>query len=122
MRACAAPTPGREQTWIDENIISAYTALHELGFAHSVEVWREERLVGGLYGITICGLFAGESMFSLERDTSKVALAHLVAHLRQQTFTLLDTQFMTEHLRRFGAVEIPRQEYHRRLRIRSDLM
>ena len=115
MEACAAPAPGREQTWIDDNIISAYTALHELGFAHSVEVWQAGNLVGGLYGVSICGLFAGESMFSLKPEASKVALVNLVKHLNKQGFTLLDTQFMTEHLRRFGAIEIPRSEYHRRL-------
>lgn len=109
--ACAAPYPGRKETWINGEIASAYERLFDLGFAHSVEVWHDGFLVGGLYGVAINGLFAGESMFSRVRDTSKVALVHLVAHLRQQGFLLLDIQFLTEHLERFGAVEIARREY-----------
>lgn len=101
--------------WITPPIIRGYTWLHRRGFAHSVETWRDGRLVGGLYGVAVRGLFAGESMFSLEPDASKVALVHLVAHLRERHFTLLDTQFMTEHLRRLGAVEISRAEYQERL-------
>jgi leucyl/phenylalanyl-tRNA--protein transferase len=115
MEACAAPGPGRQQTWINEELITAYSELHELGFAHSVECWRNGRLVGGLYGVAIQGLFAGESMFSRERDSSKIALVYLVNRLRQQQFVLLDTQFMTEHLRRFGAVEISATDYQTRL-------
>ena len=115
MRACAAPAPGREDTWISDDIISAYEELAQLGFAHSMEIWRGSHLVGGLYGVTVNGLFAGESMFARERDTSKIALVHLVAHLRRQGFLLLDIQFMTEHLHRFGAVEITRQEYKQAL-------
>lgn len=115
MTACAHPAPGREKTWISAEFISAYAQLHRLGYAHSVETWLDGRLVGGLYGVAIRGLFAGESMFSQERDASKVALAHLVWHLRRRGFVLLDTQFMTEHLRRFGAVEISRQAYRRQL-------
>lgn len=115
MRACAAPAPGRESTWISEEFIEVYTRLHHLGFAHSVESWQNGELVGGLYGVSVCGLFAGESMFSRARDASKVALVHLVEHLNAQNFVLLDTQFMTEHLRQFGAIEIPRAEYHLRL-------
>ncbi|RME45276.1 MAG: leucyl/phenylalanyl-tRNA--protein transferase [Caldilineae bacterium] len=115
IRACAEPSPGREQTWISEEIIAAYTQLHRLGYAHSVESWREGKLVGGLYGVALRGLFAGESMFSRQRDASKVALVHLVERLRAGGFQLLDVQFMTEHLRRFGAVEIPRWLYKRRL-------
>ncbi len=111
MEACAAAGPGREETWISDEILQAYTRLHRLGFAHSVEVWQEERLVGGLYGVAIQGLFAGESMFSQVRDSSKVALVYLVDHLQQQQFRLLDIQFMTEHLRRFGAVEISASAY-----------
>jgi leucyl/phenylalanyl-tRNA--protein transferase len=111
IRACAKPSLGREETWINEAIIEAYEQLHRLGFAHSVEVWRDDLLVGGLYGLTLNGLFAGESMFSRERDASKVALVHLVAHLRRQGFVLLDVQFMTEHLERFGAIEITRDAY-----------
>ncbi len=115
MRACAQPSAQREETWINEELIYAYTRLHELGFAHSVEVWQDGRLVGGLYGVAIRGLFAGESMFSVQRDSSKVALVHLVQRLRQRRFQLLDTQFMTEHLRQFGAIEIPADNYKIRL-------
>jgi leucyl/phenylalanyl-tRNA--protein transferase len=89
--------------------------LHSLGFAHSVETWIEGKLAGGLYGVSLAGLFAGESMFSRVTDGSKVALVYLVEHLRRQEFLLLDVQFMTEHLRRFGATEIPRRQYRRRL-------
>jgi leucyl/phenylalanyl-tRNA--protein transferase len=115
MEACAAPDAGREETWINKNLVQAYTRLHRLGFAHSVEVWQADELVGGLYGVAIGGFFAGESMFSHVRDSSKVALAYLVEHLNQRQFLLLDTQFMTEHLRRFGAVEISAAEYKMRL-------
>lgn len=115
MEACAAPAPGREETWISPDIIQAYTRLHRLGFAHSVEAWQEGELVGGLYGVAVGGLFAGESMFSLVRDSSKVALAFLIAHLNERNFCLLDTQFMTEHLRGFGAIEISADEYKMRL-------
>lgn len=115
MEACAAPDAGREETWINKNLVQAYTRLHRLGFAHSVEAWQADELVGGLYGVAIGGFFAGESMFSHVCDSSKVALAYLVAHLNRRRFQLLDTQFMTEHLRRFGAVEIPADEYKSRL-------
>lgn len=115
MEACAAPGVGREETWISEDLIQAYTRLHRLGFAHSVEAWRDGELVGGLYGVAIGGFFAGESMFSRERDSSKVALAFLVAHLNERKFSLLDTQFMTEHLRHFGAIEIPAAAYKLKL-------
>ena len=111
IKACAAPAPGREETWISEEIIQAYTRLHELGFAHCVEAWQNNELVGGLYGVAIGGLFAGESMFSHVSDSSKVALAFLVAHLNERGFQLLDTQFMTEHLRSLGAIEIPSVVY-----------
>jgi leucyl/phenylalanyl-tRNA---protein transferase len=116
IRACAAPASGRGQTWISAEIIRAYTQLHQLGFAHSVEAWRNGRLVGGLYGVAIGGLFAGESMFYYERDASKVALVHLVRALRQGGFRLLDVQYMTDHLAQFGAIEIPRIVYKARLR------
>ncbi len=109
--ACAAPAPGREQTWINEEILAAYTHLHRLGFAHSVETWRDGELVGGLYGVSVRGLFAGESMFSRRRDASKVALYHLVLHLRERGFRLLDVQSQTPHLARLGAIEISRQRY-----------
>ncbi|MCB8983572.1 MAG: leucyl/phenylalanyl-tRNA--protein transferase [Ardenticatenaceae bacterium] len=115
IHACAASKPGRESTWISDEIIDAYTLLHRLGYAHSVETWRDGRLVGGLYGVALQGLFAGESMFSDETDASKVALVHLVNHLRARHFQLLDVQYMTAHLRRFGAVEIPAESYRQRL-------
>jgi leucyl/phenylalanyl-tRNA--protein transferase len=113
--ACAEPAPEREQTWISSEFIKAYAELHELGFAHSVETWIDNKLAGGLYGVTLGGLFAGESMFSWRTDTSKIALVHLVERLRQGGFCLLDVQFMTPHLKRFGAVEILRVEYKIRL-------
>lgn len=115
MQGCAAPTPDRPETWINPEIERLFSALHLMGYAHSVECWREDRLVGGLYGVALGGAFFGESMFSTVRDASKVALVHLVARLRLGGFRLLDTQFVTEHLARFGAVEIPRAEYRRRL-------
>lgn len=115
MEACAAPAPGREQTWISEAMIDAYCRLHRLGYAHSVEAWRGEELVGGLYGVTLNGLFAGESMFSRERDASKVALVYLVRRLQRRRFLLLDIQFLTDHLAQFGAVQISRIAYRRRL-------
>jgi leucyl/phenylalanyl-tRNA--protein transferase len=115
MRGCARPAPGREDTWISEEIVAAYTRLHELGFAHSVEVWQGGELAGGLYGVAINSFFAGESMFSRVTDASKVALVHLVERMQQRGFLLLDVQFMTEHLRRFGAVEISRRQYRQRL-------
>lgn len=114
MRACAE-RPG-EGTWISDEIIDAYTALHRLGIAHSVEARREGRLVGGLYGVHLGGAFFGESMFHRETDASKVALAALVDRLRRHGFVLLDTQWVTPHLEQFGAVEIPRAEYLRRLK------
>ena len=109
---CAAPAPGRRSTWINHLIREAYTRLHERGHAHSVECWRDGELVGGLYGVSLGAAFFGESMFSRRRDASKVALVHLVARLKAGGFRLLDTQFVTEHLCRFGAVEVPRYEYH----------
>lgn len=117
MRACAAPGPGRETSWISAELVAAYTELHRLGHAHSVECWRVGRMVGGLYGVALRGLFAGESMFHLERDASKVALVHLVERLRRGGFALLDSQYVVgEHMLQFGTVEISRAEYHRRLR------
>jgi leucyl/phenylalanyl-tRNA--protein transferase len=113
--ACAKPAPNRETTWISPEIIEAYCELNELGFAHSVETWINEKLAGGLYGVTLGGLFAGESMFSRATDSSKIALVYLIERLRQAGFCLLDVQFMTDHLRRFGAIEIPRREYRTRL-------
>ena len=111
MRACAAPAKGREQSWINAEILRLYAGLHAGGHAHSVECWRDGVLAGGLYGVSLGAAFFGESMFSHERDASKVALAHLVAGLNRGGFVLLDTQFLTRHLATFGAVEIPREQY-----------
>lgn len=121
MRACAAPAPDREETWISEEIVSAYTDLHRLGAGHSVECWREGTFAGGLYGVALGGAFFGESMVTRERDASKVALVHLVERLRAGGFVLLDTQMSTPHLERFGVVEIPREEYERRLALALDV-
>ncbi|WP_412062558.1 leucyl/phenylalanyl-tRNA--protein transferase [Rubrivirga sp. IMCC45206] len=115
VRACAAPAPGREDTWISDEVVEAYVALHRAGFAHSVECWREGRFAGGLYGVALRGAFFGESMVSRERDASKVALVALVERLRAGGFELLDTQMSTPHLARFGVVEIPRGVFERRL-------
>lgn len=101
--------------WINDEIIDSYTALHDVGFAHSVEAWREETLVGGLYGVALKGAFFGESMFHRVADASKVALVALVERLRSRGYTLLDTQWVTPHLEQFGAVEIPRRRYLRML-------
>jgi leucyl/phenylalanyl-tRNA--protein transferase len=108
---CAAPQPGRDDTWINKRIRDLYVGLHELGHAHSVEAWQDGDLVGGLYGVSLGRAFFGESMFHRARDASKVALVHLVARLIAGGFELLDTQYVTEHLRSFGAVEIPRRRY-----------
>jgi leucyl/phenylalanyl-tRNA--protein transferase len=108
---CAAPAPGREDTWINRRIRDLYIALHDMGHCHSVEVWSDDDLVGGLYGVSLGGAFFGESMFHRVRDASKVALVHLVARLIAGGFTLLDTQFVTEHLSSLGAVEVPRARY-----------
>jgi leucyl/phenylalanyl-tRNA--protein transferase len=115
IQACAEPTPTRKQTWINAEIKLGYERLHQAGFAHSVEVWLEEEMVGGLYGVAIRGLFAGESMFNTAPEASKVALVSLVNRLQERGYRLLDIQFMTEHLRQFGAIEISRAEYKRRL-------
>lgn len=115
MQACAAPDDGREDTWISQEIITAYTNLHNLRFAHSVETWFEGKLVGGLYGVALRGLFAGESMFSRESNASKAALVFLVNRLRERGFLLLDVQFLTDHLRRLGAVELSQAVYKQRL-------
>lgn len=108
---CAAPQPGRDDTWINKRIRDLYLGLFELGHCHSVEVWQDDDLVGGLYGVSLGRAFFGESMFHRARDASKVALVHLVARLIAGGFELLDTQYVTEHLRSFGAVEIPRRRY-----------
>ncbi len=108
MLACA----DREETWIDEAILESYCALHEAGHAHSVECWDAEGLQGGLYGVSLPGVFFGESMFSRKTDASKIALVALVARLREKHFALLDTQWMTDHLSQFGGYELKRKEYH----------
>ncbi len=114
IRGCAH-RPG-DGVWITPDMIDAYTRLHELGHAHSVEVWHDGELAGGIYGVTVGGLFAGESMFTRIRDASKVALVHLMERLRQRGFQLFDVQFLNDHTARLGAIEIPRREYLRRLR------
>jgi leucyl/phenylalanyl-tRNA--protein transferase len=122
MRGCAASAAGRESTWITPEFIEAYTRLHEAGHAHSVECWREGRLAGGVYGVTVGGLFAGESMFHRESNASKVALFHLIAHLRKQKFTLFDIQMPTPVTRQLGAVLISRKEYLTRLALAAKLV
>mgnify|MGYP001375900989 CR=1 FL=1 len=112
MRACAASVPGRRTTWINDTILELYGSLHRLGHAHSVEAWRDGRLVGGLYGVSLRRAFFGESMFSRETDSSKICLVHLVERLRARGYTLLDTQFTTEHLKTFGAIDVPRDDYN----------
>ena len=115
IRACAEPTPERRDTWISPEIVRLYKALDAMGRVHTVECWQAGELVGGLYGVAIGGAFFGESMFSRVRDASKVALVHLVARLVHGGFQLLDTQFTTEHLQGFGAIEIPRSRYRQLL-------
>lgn len=117
IEACAVPRPNRARTWLNDELIDLYVNLHALGYAHSVETWVDDRLVGGLYGVSLGAAFFGESMFSDERDASKLALAGLVERLRAGGYSLLDTQFVTEHLRRFGAIEISRGDYQRQLRL-----
>ncbi len=109
--ACAEKRAERTSTWINAPIREAYVALHHMDHAHSVEAWRGGRLVGGLYGVSLGRVFFGESMFSKETDASKICLVHLVERLNQRGFALLDTQFTTEHLKRFGAVDVPRAKY-----------
>jgi len=112
MRACAATSTDRDDTWINQTIEDLYCDLHSRGFTHSVECWKEGKLVGGLYGVALAGGFFGESMFHNETGASKIALVHLVARLIVGGFTLLDTQFGTDHLAQFGVIEIPRERYH----------
>ena len=109
---CAGSRPGRRSTWINARIRGLYRELFDLGHCHTVEVWHGEKLVGGLYGVALGGAFFGESMFSVERDVSKIALVHLAARLIAGGFTLLDTQFVTDHLRQFGTVEVERDAFH----------
>ena len=117
MDGCAEPQPGRQRTWINERIRTLYRKLYERRHCHSVEVYLDDELVGGLYGVALGRAFFGESMFHRTRDASKVALVHLVARLRAGGFTLLDTQFVTDHLKTFGAIEVPRRQYHKLLGI-----
>jgi len=112
---CAAPQPGRTRTWINGRIRNLYLGLYGIGHCHTVEVYDRDALVGGLYGVTLGRTFFGESMFHCARDASKVALVHLVARLRAGGFRLLDTQFITDHLKTFGALELPRKQYHKLL-------
>ena len=116
MEGCAAPQTDRWQTWINDQILDTYAELHEMGFAHSVEAWMDGALVGGLYGVSIGGAFFGESMFSVVTDASKVCLVHLAARLAVGGYVLHDTQFTTDHLRRFGAEDVPARDYARRLK------
>lgn len=115
IEGCAASRPGRRSTWINDRIRSLYRDLFNLGHCHTVEVWNGDKLVGGLYGVALNGAFFGESMFSYERDASKIALVYLAARLAHGGFKLLDTQFVTDHLRQFGTVELGREEFHRLL-------
>jgi leucyl/phenylalanyl-tRNA--protein transferase len=117
MRSCAATRPGEIGTWISEEFVTAYGALHRGGFAHSVEAWRGSELAGGLYGVSIGAAFMGESMFSAQSNASKVCLVALVERLRERGFQLHDTQFLTPHLRSLGASLISRAAYERRLHI-----
>lgn len=112
---CAAPGAGRARTWINQRIRTLYGKLHKIGHCHSVEAYEDGELAGGLYGVRLGRVFFGESMFHRTRDASKVALVHLVARLRAGGFTLLDTQFVTDHLKTFGAIEVPRAKYHKLL-------
>ena len=113
--ACAEQTNGRPSTWINKTIRSLYSTLNHIGHAHSVEAWEGGKLVGGLYGVSLGSAFFGESMFSRRTDASKICLVHLVERLKQRGFTLLDTQFTTEHLRTFGAIDVPKDEYAKML-------
>lgn len=116
MRHCAAPRKHEAETWISEGLITSYTELHEMGYAHSVECYLDGRLAGGLYGVAIGAAFFGESMFHLVNNASKVAFHYLIGILRAENYRLLDTQFMNDNVKRYGAVEIPREEYLKRLR------
>ncbi|ANP85332.1 leucyl/phenylalanyl-tRNA--protein transferase [Rhizobium leguminosarum] len=109
--ACAEETSGRPSTWINRTIRSLYATLFDMGHAHTVEAWEGDELVGGLYGVSLGSAFFGESMFSRRTDASKICLVHLVDRLRERGFTLLDTQFTTEHLKTFGAIDVPKADY-----------
>jgi leucyl/phenylalanyl-tRNA--protein transferase len=112
IEGCATPSPGRRTTWINRKIRNLYRELFDSGYCHTVETWHGSQLVGGLYGVALGGAFFGESMFSTARDASKVALVYLCARLIHGGFSLLDTQFVTEHLKQFGTMEIDRAEFH----------
>lgn len=116
MRACSVPRSEDDSVWISSEIVEAYTELHEMGLAHSVETYIDNRLVGGLYGVAMGSVFFGESMFSQVSNASKVAFHHLILILRQQEYTLLDTQFINDNVRRYGAIEIPKADYLRQLK------
>ncbi len=116
MEGCAEPAPGRRSTWVTREFIEAYTRLHREGHAHSVECWQDGTLAGGIYGVALGGFFAGESMFRRADNASKVALHHLVQHLRERGFALFDTQVMNPATERLGAINIPREEYLKRLK------
>ena len=115
INACAAPSATRTDTWINKDIRQLYIALHKMGFAHSIEAWHGDDLVGGLYGVSLRAAFFGESMFSRMTDASKIALVHLMARLRHGGFKLLDAQFSNKHLRQFGVTEVPRVDFQGRL-------
>lgn len=115
MKLCAESTDDRPTTWINPLILTLYVELHRMGYTHSVEAWEGEELVGGLYGVSLGSAFFGESMFSRRTDASKICLVHLVERLNERGFTLLDTQFTTDHLKTFGAIDIPRREYEKLL-------
>ncbi|QJW88850.1 leucyl/phenylalanyl-tRNA--protein transferase [Spirosoma taeanense] len=117
MRHCSFPRSADDSTWISDEIIDAYTDLHRLGLAHSVETYLDNQLVGGLYGVSIGAAFFGESMFYHVSNASKVAFHHLIMTLREQQFDLLDTQFINDNVRRYGAIEIPKAEYLRQLKV-----
>lgn len=123
---CASSRPGRNSTWINSRIRSLYQDLFDMGHCHTVEVWSQDKLVGGLYGVALGGAFFGESMFSFQRDASKIALVHLAARLVFGGFRLLDTQFVTDHLRQFGTIEVGREEFHNllddSLQVRGDFL
>ena len=116
MRGCSLPRSDDDSVWISEEIIDAYTELHHMGLAHSVETYIDNRLVGGLYGVSLGSAFFGESMFNEVSNASKVAFHHLILILRKQEFTLLDTQFINDNVRRYGAIEIPKADYLKQLR------
>jgi leucyl/phenylalanyl-tRNA--protein transferase len=117
MRYCALPRSADDSTWISEEIIESYTTLHQMGLAHSVETYMDDRLVGGLYGVSLGTAFFGESMFHHVDNASKVAFHYLILTLREQKFELLDTQFINDNVRRFGAIEIPKSQYLRQLKL-----